>query len=167
MITLAEVLRPPEQQDEFTKWLLTTDGGYIGAKLLADGEYAGIMNLAFTHGLCIGIDRDGFYMRRYCFQSLQDCLQAFLRVESIDSEPVGWLARRPQYLEAQFNSMHSAPLDGTVIRAAGFMFGYCDWVALVKYEDNTWMVVKALGGIQHLGESETCSPTHWQPEDNW
>lgn len=162
MQTVADILRPPDQQDEHTKWMLTTDGGYIGAKLLADDSYAGIMNLAFTHGLCMGVDRDGSYSRRYCFQNFVDCLIEFSKLTSLENEPTGWLARRPQFLESQFNSMHSAPRDGTIIRVAGFMFGYCDWVALAKYEDESWVVEKALGGIQHIGDAATCNPTHWQ-----
>ena len=166
MLTIADILRPADQQDEFTKWMRTTDGGYVGAKVLRDDSYAGIMNLAFTHAICMGVERDGSYARRYCFQSLQDCLQAFSTLESLESEPTGWLARRPQYLEAQFTSIHSAPRDGTVVRVAGFSFGYCDWVALVKWEDESWVVVKALGGVQHLGDATTCTPTHWQNEDD-
>jgi hypothetical protein len=147
--------------------MTSAEGGFIGAKLLADDSYAGIINLAFTHAICMGVSKNGDYSRRYCYSTMLACVTAYMNLESLESEPTGWLARRPQYLEAQFNSMHSAPRDGTTIRVAGFMHGYCEWVALVRYHEDVWVVVRALGGVQHLGDDTTCKPTHWQPEENW
>lgn len=157
MKTLAEVLRPAEQQDEFTAWMLNKDGGaYLGAKRLPDGTYAGILQLAFTYGLCLGVDKGCPATTRYCFPELIDCLHQFDLLVSSDDQPVGWVASRPKQREKDWLPVATAPRDGTTIRMANFEFGHCHYCRYATYKDG-WIEVDSSRDGQPL-----IDPTHWK-----
>jgi hypothetical protein len=92
---LEAVLNPPDRQDDFTALMRTEDLGFRGAKRLADGTYVGVLQLAFTVAICIGVDRYTSFKRRYCFSDLSQCLAEFENITTKDCEPEGWIARRP------------------------------------------------------------------------
>jgi hypothetical protein len=159
MTSLAEALRPAALQDEFTAWMLKEDGGgYIGARRLPDGSYAGVLRLAFTYGLCLGVDRGCPATKRYCFEHIYDCLIAFEQLTSSDDEPVGWVASRPKQLEEDWNPVVTAPRDGTIIRMANFAFGHCHYCRSAAYQNGEWIEVDSSREGQPLKD-----PTHWLP----
>lgn len=155
--TLAEVLRPPDQQDEFTAWMLTKDGGFVGAKKLPDGTYAGVVKLAFTDGICLDITQGGFCGRRFCYDHLGDCLVAFDKIVSKHDDPIGWVASRPKPQEEEWRPIATAPQDGTYIRAANFAFGHCHYCRSAAYRDG-WVEVDSSRDGQPLVDV-----THWLP----
>lgn len=96
MTTVSETLNPdgPGQQDDFTKWM-RSDASFVGAKRLADGTYAGVLPLMFTHAICLGVTPLCAYQKRFCYEDTVVCLHEFSQLTSFDDEPEGWIARRP------------------------------------------------------------------------
>lgn len=91
---LMPVLKPSDAQDGFTAWMLE-EGSFIGAKRLDDGTYVGVLPLLFTVVICVGVSENTSYDRRYCYDSLTDCLQAFQELATGNDQPSGWVATRP------------------------------------------------------------------------
>ncbi|MNL07787.1 hypothetical protein D3C87_1284780 [compost metagenome] len=159
--SLAEILHPDDQQDEFTKWMLKeNEGVYIGAKRLPDGTYAGVMRLAFTEAICLGVTHQCPAEKRYCFEpgDFAAMLIAFDKLTSFNDEPVGWIASRPKAQEEDFQPLVTAPKDGSTIRLANFKFGHCHWCRSGIYEKGHWVEVDSPREGQPLVE-----PTHWKP----
>lgn len=159
--TLAEVLRPADQQDDFTVWMLKENEGiYIGAKRLPDGTYAGIMRLAFTEAIALGVSRTCPAEKRYCYDrgSFADILIAFDKLTSFEDEPTGWIASRPKADVEDFQPLGTAPKDGSTIRLANFRFGHCHWCRSATYENGEWIEVDSSREGQPLED-----PTHWRP----
>lgn len=96
MHSVNEIVSPQGegQQDEFTAWLVETQG-FIGAKRLPDGGYVALQRLLFTLAICVGPTYDASYTRRYCYADASICLHEYERITSMDAEPEGWVARRP------------------------------------------------------------------------
>lgn len=158
--TVAEVLHPADQQDDFTAWMLKdNEGMFIGAKRLQDGTYTGIMHLAFTEAICLGVTKGGVE-KRYCYDrsSSTDMLLAFDNITSFDDDPVGWIASRPKAQEEDFQPLETAPKDGTTIRLANFQFGHCHWCRSAAYDRGVWFEVGNSREGQPLVDA-----THWRP----
>lgn len=159
-ISLAELMRPKDQQDDFTAWMLKENEGiYIGAKRLPDGSYAGIMKLAFTEAICLGVTRDCPAEKRYCFHpsNFTDMLLAFYKLKSQNDEPAGWISARPKPFPHQYNTIDSAPTDGSYIRAFHFdQFGCIMWGRTAAFKDG-WIEVDS------TRDGEPLNPTHWAP----
>ncbi len=98
METVQDTLNPPDLQDDFTRWM-RAEGGFIAAKRLGDGSYAGILPLMFTHAICIGVTRITAYTRRYCFDDGATCLHEWGKLSQLSDEPKDWIARRPELAE--------------------------------------------------------------------
>lgn len=96
MESLQETLNPSGvgQQDDFTEWMLGPDAGFVGAKRLPDGTYAGVLPLLHTHAICLGVSHTEFYRKRFCYADTPVCLHEFGKLATIHDEPVGWVARR-------------------------------------------------------------------------
>lgn len=94
MASVNETLNPPGQQDEFTAWM-RSNAAFVGAKRLADGTYAGVLPLLFTHAICLGVTPEVAYHKRYCYQDTPTCLHEYSKLASFSDEPTGWVARRP------------------------------------------------------------------------
>jgi hypothetical protein len=86
-------LCPPDRQDATTEKLI--EGGYAGAKRLDDGTYVVVQKLFSTAAIGF-VDSIGVIEKRYCFRDLLDCLSAWEDLKTRDSEPEGWIARRPE-----------------------------------------------------------------------
>lgn len=159
-ITLAEIMRPKDQQDEFTaKLIKDSEGIIIGAKKLPDGSYAAIMKLAFTEAICLGVDAWGGVEKRYCFHpsNFNDMLLAFYRLKSQHDEPSGWISARPKPYPHQYPTIESAPKDGTYIRAFNFdQFGCIQWGRTAAFQ-NGWVEVDS------TNDGQPIDPTHWAP----
>ena len=72
-----------------------TSVGYREVRKLPDGNFVGIVPLMFTTGLCIDLNSCG-HNKRFCFKKEADALQALANLQSVDDEPTGWIARRPE-----------------------------------------------------------------------
>lgn len=96
MDTVQEVLNPPGQQDDFTDWMRSDAAGFVGAKRLPDGTYAGVLPLIFTYAICLGVTRAAAYRKRFCYEDTSACLHEYRKLSSFDDEPSGWVARRPE-----------------------------------------------------------------------
>lgn len=68
-------------------------GSYREVRLLDDGCLMAIGDLMFTRAIYMDVDRLG-WGRRFCFEDRALADTEFLRLQSGDEEPVGWIARR-------------------------------------------------------------------------
>lgn len=84
--------------DSFTDWLVE-EQDFLLARRLDDGTYVGLMPLAFTKAICIGITRTEPFARRYCYDDLRTALDEYHRLVTGDDLPSGWIARRPELPE--------------------------------------------------------------------
>lgn len=66
---------------------------YIKWRQLQDGTYVAMIRLLFTMAIVTDVDVCG-YSNRFCFDDEELAFREFDRLENIDSEPVGWIARR-------------------------------------------------------------------------
>lgn len=94
MESVQETLNPPDRQDAFTRWM-RSECGFIAAKRLDDGSYAGIQPLLFTHAICIGVTQVSAYTKRFCYEDGPTCLHEWRELKQFSDEPTGWVARRP------------------------------------------------------------------------
>lgn len=69
--------------------------GYTHVRVLPDGTIAGLVELMFTTGLCMGLNETS-WQKRYCFEQRSDAMDALQGLTSLTDEPSGWIARRPQ-----------------------------------------------------------------------
>lgn len=160
MLTIQDILRPADQQDELTEWLCSEEGGFLGAKRLPDGTYAGVLQLAFTVAVCLGVSRNTVATKRFCFEHpITNCLYAYERITSIKDTPTGWVSSRPKAQEWDWSPITTAPLDGTVIQVASFSFGCCDWNRSAAYEHGEWIEMNSPREGQPL-----VGITHWLKE---
>ena len=68
--------------------------GYYAIRQLPDGTWAGLVQLAFTTGLCLNLDETG-YDSRFCYEDQQDAVYALMALKSAKDTPmVGWVAQR-------------------------------------------------------------------------
>lgn len=159
-LSIADILRPAAQQDEFTTWMLDNEangGLYIGAKKLPDGTYAGVIKLAFTEAICLGVTRDCAAEKRYCYDQLGNLLIAFHQLKSFNDEPTGWLSARPKPVPRDCCPIETAPRDGSYIRAFNFdPFDCIRWCRTATFQDN-WIEVDS------IRDGEPLNPTHWLP----
>lgn len=159
-LTVAQILRPAELQDDFTRWLLDKDangGSYIGAKRLPDGSYAAVVKLVSTEAICLGVTYGGIE-KRYCYDQLANLLIAFHQLQSQHDEPTGWLSSRPKPISEDCLPIASAPRDGTYIRAYAFdQFDCIMWCRTAVYHEGGWIEVDSNRDGQPL------NPTHWKP----
>lgn len=97
MESVYETLNPqgPGQQDEFTKWMRSSEARFVGAKRLPDGTYAGVLPLMFTYAICLGVTYEAAYQKRFCYDDTPVCLHEYSQLGSFSDEPAGWVARRP------------------------------------------------------------------------
>lgn len=158
MTALKDVLCPPSTQDDLTEWLMSEEGGFIYAKRLEDGTYAGVLQLAFTYAICTGLTRCNIE-RRYCFERpITNCLWAFKHLKSFNDEPTGWISSRPKPLAEDLLPISTAPRDGAYIRAYKFnQFDSIQWCRTAAYQDG-WVEVDS------CRDGEPLDPTHWKPE---
>ncbi|MDX9668721.1 hypothetical protein [Pseudomonas sp. P8_250] len=160
MKTVQEILNPPDQQDDFTAWCRRDDAYQMyGAKRLSDGTYVGVIKLAYTFAICMGVTRESLLEKRYCFRELGDCLHEYSKLNRFEDEPGCWNASRPPAKEDDYAPIETAPQDGTVVRVANFTFGYCNWVrSAAAFEPGIWVELDGPRAGIPLVEV-----THWKP----
>lgn len=66
---------------------------YQHLRLLPDGTYAGLVKLMFTTAIVTGMDWSG-YAYRFCFKDPDKALSELKKLENMDDEPTGFIARR-------------------------------------------------------------------------
>lgn len=80
------------ESDEFFQWL--SDQGYKNLRQLGDGTIVGTLDLLFTRGLCVDLDRWG-YGSRYCYEQRDMAVRACEALKSGDDTPMaGFIAER-------------------------------------------------------------------------
>ena len=67
--------------------------GYKNIRQLPDGTHAGLCRLLFTTAICTGLDYHG-WAYRYCFDDAALALSELQKLENMDDEPSGFIARR-------------------------------------------------------------------------
>ncbi len=72
---------------------LLDENHYYEARELPDGTVAALYRLMFTTAICTGIDDFG-YAYRWCFEDPALALRQLSLLQSMDEEPVGYVARR-------------------------------------------------------------------------
>jgi len=82
--------------------LYFSEMGYTQPRQLRDGTWVALLQLMFTTGICVGLDRAG-YARRYCFDDIEKCLTEYQKLQSINDEPKGWIAKRPEEAKKSFD----------------------------------------------------------------
>lgn len=97
MESVQDTLNPsgPGQQDDFTAWMRSAEARFVGAKRLPDGTYAGVLPLLFTYAICLGVTRETYWKKRFCYEDTTVCLHEYSNLASFSDEPTGWVARRP------------------------------------------------------------------------
>ena len=70
-------------------------GGYEQVRVLEDGTIIGIGRLMFTRAIYVNLNLWGFE-KRFCFEDPELAMVEFLKMQSGDDEPEGWIARRPE-----------------------------------------------------------------------
>lgn len=70
-------------------------GLYDRIRTLEDGTVVAMRELMFTRAIFFDCDLTGFD-KRFCFKDAELADAEFDRLVDIDSEPVGWIARRPE-----------------------------------------------------------------------
>lgn len=76
---------------EFHEFLV--DNGYFNIRELPDGTVAGLYRLIFTTSIATGSDEFG-WAYRWCFADPEVAASELAKLESMDDEPTGYIARR-------------------------------------------------------------------------
>lgn len=69
------------------------DLGYRHVRQLQDGTWAGTVELLFTRAICTGITPLS-YAYRWCFDDRERAVTELNKLEAMDDQPQGWIARR-------------------------------------------------------------------------
>lgn len=67
--------------------------GYKPARQLASGEWAGVRDMLYTTGLCVGLDDTG-YRTRFCFSSRTEAEDAFAAWDGTGWPPGYWIKQK-------------------------------------------------------------------------
>ena len=86
-------------ESEFLQFL--TDNKYFNVRKLPDGTYAALYKLMFTTAICTGLSFSG-WAYRYCFDDPELAAQELAKLEAMDDEPKGFIARRWGAREPRF-----------------------------------------------------------------
>lgn len=76
---------------QLVEWLAQD---YQRVRLLPDGSVACLGRLLYTTAIFLGCDRWGF-SKRFCFEDHALAAQRFEELQGEDTEPAGYIARRP------------------------------------------------------------------------
>ena len=68
---------------------------YHNIRTLPTGEIAGLMNLIFTTGLFVGLERDR-YRTRYCYKNCDEASKALADWDGIGDPPGPWIKQKPE-----------------------------------------------------------------------
>lgn len=68
---------------------------FIAIRQLEDGTIVAMGELAFTRAIYFDCDIGGF-ARRFCYSNPDLAVEEYLKIESGDTLPKGWIATRPE-----------------------------------------------------------------------
>lgn len=68
-------------------------GAYQVVSYLRDGTIIGIGDLMFTRAIYIDMDLNG-WGKRFCFEDKDRAAEEYMKLQTGDDEPTGWVARR-------------------------------------------------------------------------
>jgi len=68
-------------------------GSYSLLAYLMDGTIIGIGDLMFTRAIYIDLDLNG-WGKRFCFEDKDRAVEEYMKLQTGDDEPTGWIARR-------------------------------------------------------------------------
>lgn len=83
-----------ENQEELDA--LVAENGYISGRFMEDGNVALLVRLVTTVAVCVGADKSVQFQRRYCYRDFVEAMGQYQELKSINDEPTGWIARRPE-----------------------------------------------------------------------
>lgn len=66
---------------------------YLEVRELEDGSIVGLGELLYTRAIYTNMNDLG-YENRYCFSDKEKATEEFFRLKDMDSEPVGYIAKR-------------------------------------------------------------------------
>lgn len=69
------------------------DMGYLNARALPDGSVVALGDLVFTRAIYMDCHEVG-WQRRYCFEDRSLAMAEYMRLQSSDDEPTGYIAKR-------------------------------------------------------------------------
>ena len=69
--------------------------GYTPAKMLTNGEWAGVHDYHYTASISVGIDACG-WRTRYCYETRQLAEAALLIWDGIGDPPGPWIKQKPE-----------------------------------------------------------------------
>lgn len=72
---------------------LTSQGYYLEIRELEDGSIIGLGELLYTRAIYMNMNSSG-YESRYCFSDKEKATEEFWKLKDMDSEPVGYIAKR-------------------------------------------------------------------------
>lgn len=81
-----------EDSDQAFRQMLEANG-YYDIRKLPDGTWAALYRLIFTTAICTGLDDLG-WAYRWCFDDPDMAAAGLAKLEAMDDEPAGYVARR-------------------------------------------------------------------------
>lgn len=82
---------PTIPDPDFVQYLIANH--YSELRMLPDGTIAGLYRLLYTTAICTGLTWSG-YAYRYCFADTDHARVELSRLNAMDDEPAGYVARR-------------------------------------------------------------------------
>lgn len=79
--------------DEALRSRIQRLGNYLVVDFLRDGTIIGLGELMFTRAIYIDLDLNG-WGKRFCFDNRDLAVQEYMKLQTGDDEPTGWIARR-------------------------------------------------------------------------
>ncbi|CAB5224443.1 hypothetical protein UFOVP393_80 [uncultured Caudovirales phage] len=79
--------------DEALRSRIQQLGNYLVVDFLRDGTIIGLGELMFTRAIYIDLDLNG-WGKRFCFEDKDLAFEEYMKLQTGDDEPTGWIARR-------------------------------------------------------------------------
>jgi hypothetical protein len=87
-------MRSVNDVDDLIRRIKALGGGsYQDVSYLRDGTIIGIGDLMFTRAIYIDLDPNG-WGKRFCFEDRDLAIAEYVKLQTGDDEPTGWVARR-------------------------------------------------------------------------
>lgn len=88
--------RSPREEAERSAEQLRADPGHLLVRVLDDDSIAAVVDLLYTRSIFLGVDHQGNWDRRYCFQDRTLAVSEFYKLKSEDDVPTGFISQRPK-----------------------------------------------------------------------
>lgn len=80
-------------EDEALRQRIQQLGNYLVVDFLRDGTIIGMGDLMFTRAIYIDLDLNG-WGKRFCFEDKDRAVEEYMKLQTGDDEPTGYVARR-------------------------------------------------------------------------